>query len=276
MSVERIVVGLDACQASWTALRWAAERAADGPAHIRIVHALERTDTDQLVVRERLAWAAAFIRGTAPGVVVETAVERGFAAPTLVAAAAAADLLVIGAHRSHTIRSALTGSLPQRVATSAAVPTVVVPDDWSSGSGPIIVGVDADTSEAALAFGLREARHTGRPLRLVHAWRVTVPVAARPIALLEDASSADEQSARLVLDAAERRAAHREPSVPVRATLWEGDAGDALANAGADASMVVVGRRHRTTLGGALLGSVARETMHRSRTPVVIVPVPRS
>ncbi|ROR33434.1 MULTISPECIES: universal stress protein [unclassified Curtobacterium] len=274
MSVERILVGLDASQASWTALRWVANRAADGAARVRIVHALEVADTGVFVVRERLAEAAAFVRGTAPGTVVETSVERGFAADALVDDTAEADLVVIGAHRNRRVRSALTGSFPDRIATRAPVPTVVVPDDWTFGSGPIVVGIDAGTAEAALAFGLHEARRTGRSVRLVHAWRVTAPVAARPIALLEDASSADEQSARLVLGTAEREAAHREPAVSVRATLWEGDAGEALAKAGVEASLIVVGRRHRTTIGGELFGSVARETMHRSKTPVVIVPVP--
>jgi len=273
MSVERILVGLDASQASWTALRWTAERAAESPARVRIVHALEAADTDVLVVRERLAEAAAFVRGTAPGTVVETSVARGFAADALVDDTADADLLVIGAHRSRRVRSALTGSLPERIATRAPVPTVVVPDDWTPGSGPVVVGIDADTAEAALGFGLREARRTGRSLRVVHAWRVTAPVAARPVALLEDASSTDEQSARLVLGEAEREAARREPAVSVRSTLWEGDAGEALAAAGVEATLVVVGRRHRTTIGGELFGSVAREMMHRSATPVVVVPV---
>ncbi|MFJ7288606.1 universal stress protein [Curtobacterium sp. NPDC098951] len=274
MSPERILVGLDASQASWTALRWAANRAADHPARVRIVHALETGDTDVFVVRERLAEAGAFVRGTAPGTVVETSVERGFAADALVDDTADADLLVIGAHRARRVRSALTGSLPERIATRAPVPTVVVPDDWTFGSGPIVVGIDADTADAALAFALQEARRTARSVRLVHAWRVTAPVAPRPIALLEDASSADEQSARLALGAAEREAAHLEPAVPVRSTLWEGDAGEALAKAGVEASLIVVGRRHRTAIGGELFGSVARETMHRSKTPVVIVPVP--
>ncbi len=274
MSVERILIGLDTSQASWTALRWAANRAGDHPARVRIVHALETGDTDVFVVRERLAEATAFVRGTAPGTVVETSVERGFAADALVDDTADADLLVIGAHRARRVRSALTASLPERIATRAPVPTVVVPDDWTFGTGPIVVGIDADTAEAALSFALHEARRTGRSVRLVHAWRATAPAAARPIALLEDASSADEQSARLVLGAAEREAARREPTVSVRSTLWEGDAGAALAKAGVEASLVVVGRRHRTTIGGELFGSVAREAMHRSKTPVVIVPVP--
>jgi nucleotide-binding universal stress UspA family protein len=274
MSVERILVGLDASQASWTALLWAANRSTDRPARIRIVHALEAGDTDVFVVRERLAEAAAFVRGTAPGAVVETSVERGFTADVLVDDTADADLVVIGAHRARRVRSALTGSLPERIATRAPVPTVVVPDDWTFGTGPIVVGIDADTAEAALAFGLHEGRRTRRSVRLVHAWRVTAPVAARPIALLEDASSADEQSARLALGAAEREAARLEPSVPVRSTLWEGDAAEALATAGVEASLIVVGRRHRTAIGGELFGSVARATLHRSKTPVVIVPGP--
>lgn len=273
MSVARIVVGLDASRASWTALRWAAARAVDGPAHVRVVHALERGDADRLVVRERLAGAAALVRGTAPGAVVDTVVERGSVVPTLVGAAAVADLLVIGAHRSRTVRSALTRSLARRIATSAAVPTVVVPEDWIPGDGPIVVGLDAETSGAALAFGLHEARRTDRSLRLVHAWRVAAPIAARPIALLEDASSTEEQSARLVLAGVGREAARLEPSVPVDAALREGDAGEALAEAGAGASLVVVGRRPRTTIGAELSGSVVSRVVHRSRTPVVVVPV---
>ncbi|WP_123682267.1 universal stress protein [Curtobacterium sp. PhB115] len=274
MSVERILVGLDDAQASWTALRWVANRAADAPATVRIVHALESTDTDVMMVRARLADAAAFVRSTAPGTVVDTDVERGFAADTLVDDASTADLLVIGAHRNRRLRSALTGSLPERIATRAPVPTVVIPDDWTFGTGPVVIGIDAETAEGALTFGLQEARRSHRSVHLVHAWRVTAPVSARPIALLEDASAADEQSARLVLAAATRSAEQLEPAVKVRAALWEGDPGEALTKAGVEGSLIVVGRRHRTMIGGELFGSVARDTMHRSKTPVVIVPVP--
>jgi len=272
MSVEHIVVGLDDAQASWTALRWAAKRAADGATNVEIVHVMEFADA--VAVRARLAEAAAFVRTTAPGATVTTAVHRGLAADVLVRAAASEDLLVIGAYRTRRIRSAATGSTPERIATKATVPTVVVPDDWTFGTGPVVIGIDTGTGGRALAFGLHEARRTSRTAQLVHAWKVTAPVAAHPLAILEDPSGADAESARLLLNAASRAAADLEPTVPTRAALGEGDAGEALAKAAVEASLIVIGRRHRTMIGGELFGSVGRRTMHRSKTALVTVPEP--
>ncbi len=62
------------------------------------------------------------------------------------------------------------------------------------------------------------------------------------------------------------------PDLRMRAELRQGTPSEALARAGRTTALIVVGRRHRTAVGAFLGGSVSEALVHRSSTPLCVVP----
>ena len=142
----RIVVGIDGTDHAAAALRWAAEEAALRSATLVAVHAwsfvpvttpadsglvpMAWTDNMEVLEASRAAaerTAADQVRevlGEDHDVVVK--VEEGGPAAVLVAAAADADLLVVGNQGRGNLASALLGSTSAEVADAAPCPVVIV------------------------------------------------------------------------------------------------------------------------------------------------------
>ncbi|WP_330455900.1 universal stress protein [Streptomyces sp. NBC_00820] len=130
---------------------------------------------------------------------------------------------------------------------------------------PITAGVDGtEESLAALDWAAREAVRRGLPLRVVHAWRYAdaLPGADR-----------DTQQGWVTDGVAEAVRAvcgrHQVPEVGV--DVLEGGAAEALAEAAADAEMLVLGSRGHGPVVGFLLGSVGRQVIAEAHRPVVLV-----
>lgn len=133
----------------------------------------------------------------------------------------------------------------------------------------IVVGVDSSRgSAAALAWALEQARRTGAELEVVTAWElptavgapVPLPTGFEPAAL---AHAAAESEVREALPAA--------TDVPVRVTVVEGHARQVLLDAAKDATLLVVGRRGRSSWPGLTLGSVSEACVRHASCPVVVV-----
>lgn len=273
MDLERITVGVDDSDGSRAALRWTADRAARGTSWVRLVHVLRHRGPDEDAAERVLSDARSVMARLAPTTEVETILSAGEVAEALVDLAADDDLLVIGAHRDRILRSALHGWLPERIATRSRIPTVVVAEDWEQHDGPVVVGVGADGEDgAAVDFGVREARRGAVAVDLLGAWRLPLPLgAARPVTVVEDPDLFREGAA-LQLAGAVVRARTALPDIDLHSAVVEGGAAEVLAERARTAALVVIGRGHRTTLGGALLGSTARGLLHHTRTPVCVVP----
>jgi nucleotide-binding universal stress UspA family protein len=273
MSVEQITLGLDDSTGSRAAVRWVAHRARSGPMQVELVHAIEWYETEAYwaSTRVRFEEIGQLITAENPDAVVTLTLRAGSPRQVLLDSCERSDLLVIGAHRSRIIRSALAGSLPESIATLAAVPTVVVPDDAVIRDGAVVVGVASGEPDAAVVFGADEAARTGSALSLVSAWHLPIPMGARPVTLAED-PTLFRQSAETGLAGATAVAHARTPAIAVHSALAEQKASHALAQAATDAALIVVGRKHRTAIGGAVFGSTARDLFHRTRTPVCVVP----
>lgn len=273
MIVERIAVGVDDGTGTQAAAHWVARRARTGPMRVELVHAIEWYEPESYwdATRARLQELGASITAENADATVTVALRAGSPKQILLDASERSDLLVIGAHRSRIIRSALAGSLPEAIATLAAIPTVVVADDADIRDGDIVIGITEGEPNAPVVFGAREAVRSGSTVRLVSAWQLPIPMGAHPVTLAER-SELFREGAELELTGAAAVLRAEAPDVAVRELLAEGSPASALVDAAAHAAIIVVGRKHRTTIGGTVFGSTARDLFHRTRTPVCVVP----
>lgn len=273
MSVERITVGIDDSTGAHAALRWVAHRAGTTPMRVELVHAIEWYEAESYwaATRARIEKLGELITAENADVSVSVTLRAGSPKQILLDTSERSDLLVIGAHRSRIIRSALAGSLPEAIATLAAVPTVVVADDADIRDGDIVIGIADGEPNAPVVFGAREAARSGSRVSLVSAWQLPIPMGAHPVTLAERPELFRE-SAELELTGATAVLRAEAPDVAVLELLAEGSPVEALVDAATHAAMIVVGRKHRTTIGGAVFGSTARDLFHRTRTPVCVVP----
>lgn len=142
----RIVVGIDGTEHAAAALRWAAEEAALRSATLVAVHAwsfvpvttpadsglvpmawtdsMEVLDASRAAAERTAADQVREVLGEGNDVVLE--VVEGGPADVLVAAAADADLLVVGNQGRGNLASALLGSTSAEVADAAPCPVVIV------------------------------------------------------------------------------------------------------------------------------------------------------
>ncbi|MET7684976.1 universal stress protein [Streptomyces sp. NPDC005423] len=143
-------------------------------------------------------------------------------------------------------------------------------------TGPITAGVDGTAeSLAALAWAAREAVRRDLALRVLHVWRHAPRLAlgAENAGGAGDAGERGTQE-RWVRDAADdavRTVAERHPGLDVSADIREGDPADLLAEAAADAGLLVLGSRGHGTVVGFLVGSVGRQVIAEAARPVVLV-----
>lgn len=129
----------------------------------------------------------------------------------------------------------------------------------------IVVGVEASTAaERALDVALLEAQSTHLPLRVLHAW--------------EPALGGSQHAATLLDECVVKALGRRLSGTPVslQAELVEAEPGPALAAAGQQAELVVVGRRAHPTLRQALLGSTSTWVTRHCPAPVMVVPAEAS
>ncbi|MGY2899066.1 nucleotide-binding universal stress UspA family protein [Curtobacterium sp. PvP017] len=271
-SIERqhILVGVDHHDANNRAVDWVVEAARTSPCDIELITAMDSTGSDPIAAEEHLAQVRRRLAGCA-GSTVRSELRFGDAATVLVDAARHAQLLVIGSRRDHPVRTALDGWLPERIPTQSTVPTVVVPSDWSGGTGDVVHGVDDDIAVPALDAAARAALRRGLGLVLVRVWRAPSTDEGGMLAALGDPARHEEHGRR-VLDDATRIISVRFPALRTSALLLEGVPGKVLASIAVSATLIVIGRNHRTTLGGALGGSVAHRLVQDSQTPVCVVP----
>lgn len=139
---------------------------------------------------------------------------------------------------------------------------------------PVVVGVDeSDGADQALAWAAEEARSRAVGLRLVCAYGAVFTYGGLtmfgtfPIPDLPDVSGA---TAELLAKAA-ARIAELAPEIEVTTQAVDDDAPHALVEESADASLVVLGSRHRTGAGSVVLGSASSAVAAQAACPVVVL-----
>jgi nucleotide-binding universal stress UspA family protein len=276
---EHVVLATDGGLASLSAMRWIADRAR---AHVLDVDVVVVLDEERVLggildgARTKEAGravqaAADYLAWVAPSVEVATSVLAGAPRATLQRLSASADLLVVGTNRAGPLSRHLLATFSTKLAEAASCPTVVVPRGWERSTGPVVVGVAGDWSDAAaLDFAAHEAEVLRRPLVLVHAWHLRPDINPAFTADQDAEAASATHSAHLAAAEARVRTAH--PGLQVARVLHHAQAVQALLRAGEGAALLVVGTHELTTLDRMLLASVSRGVLERPPCPVAIVP----
>jgi nucleotide-binding universal stress UspA family protein len=287
-----ITAGIDGSQESLAALAWAAREAVRRGLALRVVHAW-RVQSPEVVetgiagvadsqaewVHRAVTEAVGTVTERHPDLEVTTDVVEGPVVDTLVAAAAGAELLVLGSRGHGPIVGFLLGSVGQQVIAEATRPVVLVragdqPSVEAAGR-EIVVGQqgDPEDSAAVLRFAFDAAAARGATVRVVRAWTLPPVFAYSPGSLkLLDEAGGLEPYEKKALAAAVRPWRERFPDVPVEEHVEMGSAGQVLLSVAGTAQLMIVGRRAHRTAVGARIGSVAHGVLHHADCPVAVVP----
>jgi nucleotide-binding universal stress UspA family protein len=284
-----ITAAVDGTDESLAALDWAAREAVRRGLALRVVQAwrfqpydaIDAADPDTQAgwVRDALAEAASAVTARHPDLDVTTDVVAGETADTLVAAAADAEMLVLGSRGHGPVVGFLLGSVGQQVIAGTTRPVVLVragdrPTAEAAGR-EIVVGQQGEPEDSAgtLRFAFETAAARGATVRAVRAWTLPPVFAYSPGSLqLLDETGGLEPFERKALGAALGPWRERFPDVPVVEHVEIGSAGQVLLSVAARAQLMVVGRRARRTAVGARIGSVAHGVLHHAPCPVAVVP----
>jgi nucleotide-binding universal stress UspA family protein len=284
-----ITAGVDGTDESVAALAWAAREAVRRDRELRVVHAwrfqpnaaqdVAGRDAQERWVRDAAERTVAEIAERHPALTVATDVREGGPVETLVAAAAEAELLVLGSRGHGPVVGFLLGSVGQQVIAEAARPVVLVrAGDRASaeaGGQEIVVGQQGEPEDSApaLGFAFETAAARGAAVRAVRAWTLPPVFAYSPGSLrLADEAGGLEPYEKNALAAALEPWRKRFPDVPVVEHVEMGSAGQVLLSVSGRAQLMVVGRRAHRTAVGARIGSVAHGVLHHADCPVAVVP----
>ncbi|MFI1566650.1 universal stress protein [Streptomyces sp. NPDC020490] len=284
-----ITAGVDGTEESVAALGWAAREAIRRGRALRVVHAwrfqpyegLDAADAETQAgwVRNAVDEAVRTVTARHPELEVSTDVVEGPAVETLVAAAADAEMLVLGSRGHGPVVGFLLGSVGQQVIAAAKRPVVLVrAGDQPTGEAAgreVVVGQQGDPEDSAetLRFAFETAAARGATVRAVRAWTLPPVFAYSPGSLeLLDEAGGLEPYEKKALAAALAPWRERFPGVPVVEHVEMGSAGQVLLSVAARAQLMVVGRRAHRTAVGARIGSVAHGVLHHAGCPVAVVP----
>jgi nucleotide-binding universal stress UspA family protein len=260
------------------ALAWAVDEAAATGGDVEIVHACRpdsplagpsgRVSVDELELSDLpLARAVSTARARLGGDRVHVFVRAGEPAPAVLAAADAADLVVVGAPTSH-------ASAVHRIVARAPCPTVVVRPLLAGRNAPfaghVVVGLsDAAGPEATCGFAFRYAAVHRLPLTAVHVTREEREDYWYDERTLSSHFPVEPAALRIL-------ARRVEPwmlsfrTVAVKRAVYGGRPMEGLLRAAAGARLLVVGDRARVTA-PFLSISLGRAAVDQAGCPVAVV-----
>ncbi|SHK75218.1 Nucleotide-binding universal stress protein, UspA family [Pseudonocardia thermophila] len=256
-----VVVGVDGSAASSRAVQWAAAEAQLRGLPLQILHAapyaVDGAGPGRDRAREVLEDAAKLARRRAPGTWITTRCALQPPVPALGAAAARAELLVLGGtERSN---SEPTESVGLRVIETAECPVVIVHGRTRTADDdrPIVAGIDSlDPSTPLVADVLAAAAAAARRhkclLVVLHAGTTT---------------DVDAEAVMGWFDVVH-------PNLEVRWQMTAGHPTTALLDAARSARLLVIGARGRSAPVRVRMGTTCREVLRRATAPVEVVPGP--
>ncbi|MFE9339382.1 universal stress protein [Streptomyces sp. NPDC007063] len=294
-----VTAGTDGTPESTAAVRWAAREATARGAPLQLVHVqVADSALDQLVApdesdeprrhtEEVLHEATAGLSDDFPDLAVSTKSATGEPARLLTELSETSDLLVIGSRGLSTLGGYLVGSVALPAVAHAQCPVVLVraragspqADEAPAGGAahgaprPVVAGVDlSHPCDELLDFAFGTAGRRAAQLEIRHGWEPPAYYGARtlPRATMALDELLAERAAAVTAKVRPWCEKHPDVEVDVRAFLEQPAA--LLVKAAESGSLLVVGRRQRTSRFGPHVGSVVHAVMHHSRTPVAVVP----
>jgi nucleotide-binding universal stress UspA family protein len=284
LRMQRILAPTDFSTRSQLALRRAGRLARQSAAELTLVHVVD-DDMDQRFVELERREAERFLREQAEAVAelrdlrCRTVVTTGEAFHGILdtAKGAAADLIVMGAHRKQLLRDVFIGTTIERVIRTGTCPVLMVNTAPERPYERVLVAVDlsdpsAHAIKAAQALGLLGDSH----VTLVHAF------AAPAKGSLHIAGAPDDQIAKYV--AGERNQASEDlfaflAKHQIHPKEWsyrieEGGAFEVISRVAGETApdLLVIGTRGRTGIAKMLLGSVAEEVLRSIDVDILAVP----
>jgi nucleotide-binding universal stress UspA family protein len=296
-----VIAAVDGSPESMAAAEWAAREAVRRATPLRLVHAAPPrpaggslvTPTDPRRRQKTPGWspfdAAEDLGRAHPGLPIDVDQVAEPTLPVLFAAAAEADLMVLGSHGAGAVSAFLLGSTALTVVGQSPVPVVLVraghqaagehrPDE-RGGAGTatpyldVVLGLDlVRPSDRLIEFGFEAAAGRAATLRVVHGWNAPVPYGYGDTEV-EDGSQAalaarETGALAKVLDPWRGKYPHTH----VVAETIVGKADRHLLQAASEASLLVIGRRPRGSRVAAHIGATSHSVLHHVLTPVVVVP----
>lgn len=245
-----VAVGVDDSPDSYVALDHAAIEADLHGWNLQLVHVQHGTGRgeDRDHGARLLEHLTDRVHAHSQTVAATSRLQVGPIAATLLAAVQHADLVVVG--RRHGAAGAVFGrTVGDHVAARHPGPVLVVRvPDWPPGPAiarrPIVVGVDGSPAAArAVQFAMAEARARGCGVIELHAAETAAPH--------DHTETVD--------------------GITVHHRVHQRDPVTALIAASQEAAAVIVGRRGRSGMAGALPGSVSRSVIQQAHCPVFLV-----
>lgn len=254
MKHKPVVVGIDGSPAAEVAIRWAAIEAAALRSPLQLVYAMT-SDGLPATAGDIVYKAVAQARGLAPGIVIDSRIERGSPSEALVKASGRAAVVVIGSRGLGLMVGALVGSTGLDLAANAHCPVVVVRPDLGALAGiRVVIGYDGSPAgDTALKFGLDYARRHNLAVRVV---------AAQPIGTELHRITEDEL----------REVVHAHGGHDAELIHITGHPAEHILRLSADAALIVLGARGRGGFAGMLIGSVSQTVLHHADAPVAVIP----
>lgn len=291
--MKSIVVGYDHSECSLAALKWAGHLAERSDTGVKVVHASEAvTDARDPVYAPptTAAQEREYARHVAqkgkelliaerPGLKVEAVGSMFSATAALDEASKSASCVIVGNHGRGRLKAVMLGSTAYALSGNAHCPVIVVRDEQTPLPGahhPVVVGSDGSVeAKHALNMAVSIAGQWEAPLVVVTSWMPPPPdpwdhppFGYRSVAACRQARQ--EQARHINLESVAHLRTTRN-NVRVRGLVVEARPEDALMDASPDAAMLVLGSKGHGLLMGTLLGSTARNVLHQSTKPVMVV-----
>ena len=290
---DEMLVGVDGSRAATAAARWAAIEADRLGASLRLLHVVPtlaiaglpgapetagaaKVDAALRHRRDRIFGAPAeAARAVLAGDRIQTDMIGGERVPTLLAEAAHARAVILGAPWHPRVDRLITGSVVGGVAARASVPVIGVPEDWASEHerGRVIAAVKQLTgadSEHLVAEAAQIALARKCRLTVLHAWEFPV-VYDNMLATTEDEQAWNDIKRDLLTDLLRQATDGVETTLDVDFRVVHDQGAHALVAASTEADLIVIHRRHRAFPFGHL-GGPGRAILRESRCPVEVLP----
>lgn len=290
-SIRRIVAATDFSFNAHRAARRAGVLAKEQAAALRLLHILNRPTGKALkmmlgaspdIEYELLGEAQRALESLAQDVVAaggtvdEREVREGAVIDEILAAAAEADLLVLGPRGLNPVQDFVLGTTAERIARMIVQPLLLVKQDPAIRYEHVFVPVDfSEHSLPALKFARTLAPQA--VIHVFHAFDCPFEGRLRSAGVPEDAiseySAATAREAHASMAELLERAQDR-GAVPL---VERGDARSLITARANDhgCTLIVMGKQGRSWLSEFILGSITRLMLERSACDVLVVPQPR-